>query len=57
MYNYSVDYDIATVDDILDTYKSLMKKHNIKYCLNLLKNFYQIVKFWCIVSHEIFVYM
>ena len=29
-YDFSVDYESFDVDDILDMYKYLMKKHNIK---------------------------
>ena len=29
VYNFSVDYDAITVDDILDIHKYLMKKDNI----------------------------
>ena len=34
VYNFSVDYDAIAVDNILE---SLMKKHDIKQCLSLLK--------------------
>ena len=37
VYDFNVDYDAIVVDDILDIYKYLMKKNNIK-CLDLLKN-------------------
>ena len=30
LYNFSVDYDAITVDDILDIHKYLMKKHSVK---------------------------
>ena len=30
VYDFSVDYDAITVDDILDIHKCLMKKHSIK---------------------------
>ena len=30
VYDFSVDYDTFPVDDILETYKYLMKKHDIK---------------------------
>ena len=29
VYDFSIDYDAITVDDILDIYKYLMKKNNI----------------------------
>ena len=38
VYDFSVDYDAIAVDDILDIYKYLMVKNNIKCCLDLLKN-------------------
>ena len=37
VYDFSVNYDRIDVDDILDIHKHLMKKHDIKYCLDLLK--------------------
>ena len=36
-YNFGVDYDAIAADDILDIYKYLMKKHDIKQCLSLFK--------------------
>ena len=37
-YDFSVDYDAITVDDILDIRKDLMKKNDIIWkCLCLLK--------------------
>ena len=38
VYGFSVDYDTIAVDDILDIHKYLMKKHDIKQGLDLLKN-------------------
>ena len=35
--DFSVDYDAIVVDDILDIYKYLIKKHDTKQCLGLLK--------------------
>ena len=37
VYDFSVDYDVIAVDDILDTNKYLMKKNGIVYikCLDL----------------------
>ena len=36
VYNFSVDcHSIDDVDDILDIHKYLMKKHGMKYCLDL----------------------
>ena len=37
VYDFSVDYDAIAVVDILDIHKYLMKKHDVKQCLNLLK--------------------
>ena len=37
-YDFSVDYHAIVVDDMLDIHKYLMKKSNIKSCLDLLKN-------------------
>ena len=34
VYDFSVDYNAIAVDDILDKHKYLMKKHNIKSCLD-----------------------
>ena len=45
---FSVDYDSIDIDGILVTHKYLMKK--IKYCLDLLKNVFSIIKFWRIIS-------
>ena len=39
VYDFSVDYDVIAVDDILDIHKYLMKKNGIIYkCFDLLKN-------------------
>ena len=38
VYDFNVDYDAIAVTDILDIHKYLMKKHEIKLCLDLLKN-------------------
>ena len=38
VYDFSIDYDTIAVADILDIHKYLMKKHDLKQCLNLLKN-------------------
>ena len=38
VYVFSVDYDSIGVDEILDIHKYLMQKHDIKWCLDLLKN-------------------
>ena len=35
VYNFSADYDSIDVDDILDIHRYLMKKHDIKQCLDL----------------------
>ena len=35
VYDFSVDYDAIEADDILDIHKYLMKKNNIKQCLDL----------------------
>ena len=37
VYDFGVDYDAIVVDDLLDIHKYLMKKHDIKLCLSLLK--------------------
>ena len=37
IYYFSVDYDTIAVDDILGIHEYLMKKNNIKKCLDLLK--------------------
>ena len=40
VYDFSVvDYDAIETSEILNTDNYLMKKNNIKYCLNLFKNF------------------
>ena len=38
----SVDFDAIAVDDVLDLYKYLMEKNNIKY-LDLFKNMFNVV--------------
>ena len=38
----SVDFDAIAVDDVLDIYKYLMEKNNIKY-LDLFKNMFNVV--------------
>ena len=48
---FSIDYDSIDIDDILVTHKYLMKM--IKYCLDLLKNVFWIIKFWRIISSRI----
>ena len=40
VYDFSVDYDSIGVDDILNIHKYLMKKYDIKSCLDFLKNVY-----------------
>ena len=35
VYDFSVDYDTVDIDNILDIYKYLMKKNNIKQCFNI----------------------
>ena len=35
--DFSVDYDSIDVHNVLGIHTYLMKKHNIKWCLNLLK--------------------
>ena len=37
VYDFSVDYDAVGVNNVLDIHKYLMKKHDIKECLDLLK--------------------
>ena len=38
VYDFSIDYNTITVDDILDIHKYLMEKNNIIRCLDLFKN-------------------
>ena len=44
VYAFSVDFDSIDVAVILDTQRYLMKKYDIKQCLNLLRNVYWIIK-------------
>ena len=37
VYDFNVDYESIAIDDILDIHKYLMKKHDIKQCLDLLR--------------------
>ena len=37
VYNFSVDYNIIDTSNIINIHKYLMKKHDIKSCLELLK--------------------
>ena len=37
VYDFNVDYEYIAIDDILDIHKYLMKKHDIKQCLDLLR--------------------
>ena len=39
VYDFSVDYRALDTSDIINIHKYLMKKHNIKYCLSLLKKY------------------
>ena len=39
MYDFSVDYRALDTSDVINIHKYLMKKHNIKYCLSLLKKY------------------
>ena len=41
VYDFSVDYDVTAVDDILDIHKYLMKKNMIKMFALLKKRFLQ----------------
>ena len=34
IYGFSVDYDAIAVNDVLDIHKCLMRKHDIKLCLD-----------------------
>ena len=43
VYDFLIDHDSINVADILDVYKYLMRKLNIK-CLDLSKNIYWIIK-------------
>ena len=40
VYSFSVDYCSIGVAYSLDLYKHILKKHDMKYCLDLLKKFY-----------------
>ena len=37
VYDFGADYDTVAVNEILDFHKYLMKKHDIKWCLDFLK--------------------
>ena len=37
VYDFSVDYNIIDTSNITDIHKYLMKKHDVKQCLELLK--------------------
>ena len=39
VYNFSVNYDSIDVAAIWDIHKYLMKRHNLKKCLDMLKNY------------------
>ena len=43
VYNFSVDYDIIDTSIIINIHQYLMKKHDVKECLELLKNIYCII--------------
>ena len=45
--NFSVDYNIMDNSNIINIHKYLMKKHDVEYCLNLLKKFIKAI-FWII---------
>ena len=45
VYDFSVDYDCITVDDILDIHRYVMKKHDIKYVSINLESSYCIIEF------------
>ena len=40
VYYFSVYYDCIDINDILDIHKYLMKKHNTKQCLDLLRKMF-----------------
>ena len=40
VYDFSVYYDAIAVADILDIHKYLMRKNNMKKCLDLLKKYF-----------------
>ena len=49
--DFSVDYDAIVVDDILDIYKYLIKKHDTKQCLGLLKKMFLVTMSFLVVMH------
>ena len=44
VYDFSVDYRAFDTSNIIDFHKYLMKKHDMKWCLELLKNVYCIIR-------------
>ena len=46
VYYFSVDYDAIAVDYILDINKYLVKKNNVKRCLDLLRKFFVAMSFF-----------
>ena len=49
VYEFSVDYNTTDVGEIADIHRYLMKKHNIKWCLNLLRNLF--LCYYVLVDH------
>ena len=45
LFDLSIDYDSTDVDNILNIHEYLMEKHNIKWCLGLLKEVYCIINY------------
>ena len=41
-YDFNIDYKSIAANDILDIHKYLMKKNNIKQCLDLVKNVFSL---------------
>ena len=42
VYDFSVDYRVIAVENILEIHRYLMEKNNIKECLDLLKNVFSL---------------
>ena len=42
VYEFYVDYDVIDTSNVINIHIYLMKKHDIKQCLEILKNVYRI---------------
>ena len=51
VYDFSVDYNAIAVDDTLDIHKYLMEKNYIKYCFDLLKNYFSKQQIFLVTTH------